>query len=53
MSADDAPSGNDSKFFSRYVFALWDRAPIDMATYSNELPEGENSNRCGPRSWTR
>ena len=37
-----------SKCFSRYVLALWLRAPIDMAKYSYEFPEGENSNRWGP-----
>ena len=28
--------------------ALWLRAPIETAKYSNEVPLGENSYRCGP-----
>ena len=41
-------SAKDSKCFSRYVLALWLRAPIETAKYSNDVPLGENSYKCGP-----
>jgi hypothetical protein len=45
---DTVQSAKDSKCFSRYVLALWLRAPIETAKYSKEVPLGENSYRCGP-----
>ena len=49
---DTVQSAKDSKCFSRYVLALWLRAPIETAKYSNEVPLGENSYKCGP-VWSR
>jgi hypothetical protein len=45
---DTVQSAKDSKCFSRYVLALWLRAPIETAKYSKEVPLGENSYKCGP-----
>jgi hypothetical protein len=45
---DTSQSAKDSKCLSRYVLALWLRAPIETAKYSKDVPLGENSYRWGP-----